>query len=89
VPYVNFRNNYINGGQFISGASLGFSNMLYLGKLMNYGFDFRENKLICDCKLYSFVRVARLVIFVEHKDYFDILCASPPELNGNRLLDLN
>ena len=85
---VSFRNNYINGSQFINRAALGFSNMVYLGKLMNYGFDFRENQLICDCKLYSFVRMARLVISILHRDYFDLICESPPELNGIHLLDV-
>jgi hypothetical protein len=49
---------------------------------MSYGFDFRDNKLICDCKLYSFAHMARSVISFVDRDYFDIICASPPELNG-------
>jgi hypothetical protein len=32
--------------------------------------------------------MARLVISILHRDYFDIICASPPELNGIHLLDV-
>jgi hypothetical protein len=84
--YVNFRNNSIR--QFIHITTLGFSNIFYLGKLMRYGFDFRDNKLICDCKLYSFVRIARSIISFMYRDYYELTCASPPELNGIRLLDI-
>ena len=84
--YVSFRNNSIS--QFINITALGFSNIFYLRKLMSYGFDFRDNKLICDCKLYSFVRMARSMILFVYRDYFELTCASPPELNGIRLLDI-
>jgi hypothetical protein len=55
---------------------------------MRYGIDFRDNKLICDCKLYSFVRIARSMILFVYIDYFELTCASPPEINGSRLLDI-
>jgi hypothetical protein len=84
--YVSFRNNSIS--QFINITALGFSTIQYLGKLMNYGFDFRDNKLICDCKLYLFAHMARSVISFVDRNYFYLICASPPELNGIRLLDV-
>ncbi|CAG2230863.1 unnamed protein product [Mytilus edulis] len=37
---------------------LGFEQLFLIGKLMNYGFDLRDNKWNCDCKIYQFAKAA-------------------------------
>ncbi|CAC5367121.1 unnamed protein product [Mytilus coruscus] len=82
---VIFSNN--NFSHFPNFSEIGFKNFFLLGKLLDYGFDFRENNWICDCRIYFFAFKASLVLDKQHRDYFELSCHYPPEFKNILLID--
>lgn len=66
-------------------TKLGFSNLLDFGKLFDFGFDFRHNPLICDCKLAEPLLLFKDYIQMMKRDYFNITCGSPEHFQGKSL----
>ncbi|XP_052073851.1 protein toll-like [Mytilus californianus] len=56
---------------------LGFERLLLIGKLIYYGFDLRDNKWNCDCKIYQFAKAAEPLAQVMTRGYFDVKCYAP------------
>ncbi|XP_052073865.1 slit homolog 2 protein-like [Mytilus californianus] len=82
---IIFSNN--NFSHFANFSEIGFKNFFLLGKLLDYGFDFRENNWICDCRIYFFAFKASLVLDKQHRDYFELSCHYPPEFKNMLLID--
>lgn len=80
-----FSNN--NFTHFPILSEIGFKNFFLLGKILGYGFDFRENKWICDCRIYFFAFKSSMVLAKQHRDYFKLTCNNPPELKNMLLID--
>ncbi|KAK3609204.1 hypothetical protein CHS0354_003184 [Potamilus streckersoni] len=67
---------------------LGVQNLAMLGKLFDFGFDFRGANFSCDCEMEPFLEIAEEVIRRTWVDFFHVKCASPPNLQGELIIDL-
>ncbi|CAC5367123.1 unnamed protein product [Mytilus coruscus] len=84
--YVNLSNN--NLSHFVKFSEIGFRNLFFLGKLLSYGFDLRENNWICDCQMYFLASKSSILLDKVHRTYFEVTCQSPPELKNVLLIDI-
>ncbi|VDH98903.1 Hypothetical predicted protein [Mytilus galloprovincialis] len=84
--YVNLSNN--NLSHFVKFYKIGFRNIFFLGKLLSYGFDLRENNWICDCQMYLLASKSSILLDKMHRSYFEVTCHSPPELKNVLLIDI-
>ncbi|CAC5367136.1 unnamed protein product [Mytilus coruscus] len=66
----------------------GFQNLLQIGKLIYYGFDFRDNKWNCDCKIYKFAKAAERFVQAITRDYFDVKCYTPKSFKDRSILTI-
>ncbi|KAL4223685.1 hypothetical protein ACF0H5_017153 [Mactra antiquata] len=79
--FTSFRNNEIV--EFPNFKVLfHLEKMSQLGKLIEFGFDFRENPLNCDCAFQPILSQAEHIFLVIMRNYMDIICQSPPDLEG-------
>ncbi|VDI76241.1 Hypothetical predicted protein [Mytilus galloprovincialis] len=84
--FVNLSNN--NLSHFVKFSEIGFGNFFFLGKLLSYGFDLRENNWICDCKMYFFALKSSIILNMFHRNYFEVTCHSPPEFKNVLLINI-
>ncbi|XP_062592463.1 uncharacterized protein LOC134253902 [Saccostrea cucullata] len=81
--HVDFSHNQVK--EFPDVRKLGFTNILDLGKLYHFGFDFRFNPLICDCRIAKPVMYFKSYIQIMSRDYFSITCGSPDSFRGKTI----
>ncbi|KAL3873389.1 hypothetical protein ACJMK2_036517 [Sinanodonta woodiana] len=67
---------------------LGVQNLTMLGTLLEFGFDFRGCNISCDCDMEPFLELAEEVIKKIWRDYFEVECSRPPNLEGKLIPDL-
>ncbi|VDI79745.1 Hypothetical predicted protein [Mytilus galloprovincialis] len=67
---------------------LGFEHLFLIGKLMNYGFDLRDNKWNCDCKIYQFAKAAEPFAKYMSRGYFDVKCYAPRKFKDTSMLTI-
>lgn len=70
--FVNFEDNFFI--IFFDFIKLGIFDLILLGKVFGFGFDFRGCKFMCDCKMEFFFELLKDVIKKIWRDYFDIKC---------------
>ncbi|XP_078340397.1 uncharacterized protein LOC111108696 [Crassostrea virginica] len=84
--YIDFSDN--DKLEFPDFESLGFEDLVDLGKLFAFGLDFRNVNFSCDCKMQPFLEMSIDVIEKIWRNYFDVTCAGPPALQGILITDL-
>ncbi|KAL4223681.1 hypothetical protein ACF0H5_017149 [Mactra antiquata] len=57
----------------------------HLGKLMEFGFDLRENPINCDCTFLPLMSLSAHIIPVIMREYSATICQNPPELKGRTI----
>ncbi|CAC5367135.1 unnamed protein product [Mytilus coruscus] len=86
---VNLSNNSLTSFFDVNTLRfLGFDHPLLIGKLIYYGFDLRDNKWNCDCKIYQFAKAAERLVQVMTRDYFDVKCYAPETLKGKQMVTI-
>ncbi|KAL4228126.1 hypothetical protein ACF0H5_013561 [Mactra antiquata] len=53
-----------------------------MGQILDFGFDFKDIPLVCDCNIQPFLEKAESVIETLWRDYMNVKCTSPPEYAG-------
>lgn len=84
--FMNLQNNDFK--QFPDFTKLGISDLTQLGKVFNFGFDFRGCKFTCDCVMVPFLELSKEVVKKIWRDYFDVECFQPPELANQSIANL-
>ncbi|XP_076107146.1 protein toll-like [Mytilus galloprovincialis] len=86
---VNLSNNSLTSFFDVNTLRfLGFEHPLLIGRLMFYGFDLRDNKWNCDCKVFQFAKAAERLVQVMTRDYFDVKCYSPRTLKDRLVVTI-
>ncbi|CAC5367119.1 unnamed protein product [Mytilus coruscus] len=86
---VNLSNNSLTSFFDVNTLRfLGFEHPLLIGRLMFYGFDLRDNKWNCDCKVFQFAKAAERLVQVMTRDYFDVKCYSPRTLKDRLIVTI-
>ncbi|KAL3866576.1 hypothetical protein ACJMK2_043864 [Sinanodonta woodiana] len=67
---------------------LGAPDLSWIGKLWEFGFDFRGANLTCNCQMEPFLTLALKVIKRIWTDIFNVTCSHPHHLKGTPILDL-
>lgn len=81
--YGVFSYNYMK--RMPKATTIGFFNLFDFGKLFDFGFDFRHNPIICDCKIAEPLLHFKEYIDMMKRDYFNITCGSPEKFQGKSL----
>ena len=63
-------------------ALLGLGSIAQLGQLINFGFDFRNIKVKCDCVFAPLIELAKDFVMTHWRDYMNVTCHAPPHLAG-------
>lgn len=74
---------YNNIRELPNWEKIGFPNLLYLGKILNFALDFRHNPISCDCQMAQPLAYFKPLAYVIDRDYFNITCETPKALHGN------
>ncbi|KAL3866579.1 hypothetical protein ACJMK2_043867 [Sinanodonta woodiana] len=83
---VTFQNNpFLTWPEF---DKLGVANLVDLGALFDFGFNFEGANFTCDCKMEPFLSLAENVIKRIWRNVYDVKCANPPNLKGMSILNL-
>ena len=60
-----------------------------LGKLLHFGYDFRNTELDCNCHMELYCELAADVVRTLWRDYFDVKCTAPPWLRGVAVVNVS
>jgi hypothetical protein len=66
-------------------SKLGFTSIFDAGKLFDYGFDARNNPVICNCRVAEYLLFFKQFIDIMDRDYFNIRCKSPEAFRGKSI----
>ena len=69
-------------------TDIGFLNLFDFGKLFDFGFDVRNNPIICDCKIAEPLLHFKAYIDIMERDYFNVSCGSPDYFRGRTIPDI-